>query len=82
MKNTKKQPTPQKRERATIWRNAIGLQAADGLIVSDYLYSIACKNIEGEITFAEAQNMIETHYNNKLENKPDKSFDDTKEQII
>ena len=41
---------PQKKERAEFWRVAIGLQAVDGLKVSDYLQELARRNIEGEIS--------------------------------
>lgn len=41
---------PDKRERAYAWRTAIGLQAVDGLQVSDYLKATARRNIKGEIT--------------------------------
>ena len=39
----------QKRERAEAWSVAIGLQAVDGLKVSDYLLELARRNMEGEI---------------------------------
>ena len=45
-----RQGEPQKKERAEVWRVAIGLQAVDGLKVSDYLLELARRNIEGEIT--------------------------------
>lgn len=38
---------PQKAERAYAWSTAIGLQAVDGLTVSQYLKDIAVRNIEG-----------------------------------
>ena len=41
---------------------AIGLQAVDGLQVSDFLLEIARRNIEGEISMDEAQKLIEAHY--------------------
>ena len=37
---------PHKRERASTWRTAIGLQDVDGLKVSDYLKQTAVKHIE------------------------------------
>ena len=43
-----RQGEPAQRERAEAWRVAIGLQAVDGLKVSDYLLELARKNIEGE----------------------------------
>lgn len=45
-----RQGEPQKKERAEAWRIAIGLQAVDGLKVSDYLLELAQRNIEGEIS--------------------------------
>ena len=44
---------PQIQERARNWRTAIGLQAVDGLTVSDFLIDVARRNIEGEISFDE-----------------------------
>ena len=46
-----RQGDPLKKERAEAWRVAIGLQAVDGLKVSDYLLELAQKNIEGEISW-------------------------------
>ena len=57
-----RQGDPEKKERAINWRTAIGLQAVDGLRVSDFLIEIARRNIEGEITMDEAQQLIEAHY--------------------
>ena len=53
-----------KKERAINWQTAIGLQAVDGLRVSDFLMEIARRNIEGEISMDEAQKLIEAHYQN------------------
>ena len=58
------QDDPVKKERAINWRAAIGLQAVDGLRVSDFLMEIARRNIEGEISMDEAQKLIEAHYQN------------------
>ena len=55
----------EKKERAINWRAAIGLQAVDGLRVSDYLIEIARRNIEGEITIDEVQKLIRDHYQKK-----------------
>ena len=41
-----RQAEPQKKEKADAWRVAIGLQAVDGLKVSDYLLELARRNIE------------------------------------
>ena len=56
---------PYKRERAEVWRVAIGLQAVDGLQVSDYLIELAKKNIEGELTIDEVRELINRHYEEK-----------------
>ena len=42
-----RQGDPLKKERAEAWRVAIGLQAVDGLKVSDYLQELARRNIKG-----------------------------------
>jgi len=54
----KQSDDPQVRERASNWRSAIGLQAVDGLTVSDYLIELACKNIEGELTSEEVDELL------------------------
>lgn len=56
---------PHKRERAEAWRVAIGLQAVDGLQVSEYLIELAKKNIEGELTIDEVCELIKKHYEEK-----------------
>ena len=48
---------PQKAERAYAWSTAIGLQAVDGLTVSQYLKDTAVRNIEGEISIDEAREL-------------------------
>ena len=53
---------PHKRERASAWRTAIGLQDVDGLRVSDYLKETAVKHIEGDITIEEAKELIDSYY--------------------
>ena len=56
---------PHKRERAEAWRVAIGLQAVDGLQVSEYLKQTARQHIEGEITIDEAREQIKQYYISK-----------------
>ena len=56
---------PSRRERAYGWATAIGLQDVDGLKVSDFLINTARRNIEGEITQAEAGRMIDEYYETK-----------------
>ena len=53
-----RQGEPAQRERADAWRVAIGLQAVDGLQVSDYLLELARRNIEGEITIDEVIELL------------------------
>ena len=57
---------PHKRERASAWRTAIGLQDVDGLRVSDYLKEIAVKHIEGDITIDEVRKQLQSYYVNKI----------------
>ena len=51
-----------KREKASIWQTAIGLQAVDGLKTSDYLKETARKHIEGDIDIDQARELIKTYY--------------------
>lgn len=64
-------PDPEKREKASNWRMAIGLQAVDGLKTSEYLIKIARRQIEGEITMDEVQELISAHYQAKRKQKND-----------
>lgn len=57
-----RQGDPAQRERAEAWNTAIGLQAVDGLKVSDYLRETARKNIEGEISIDEARELVKQYY--------------------
>ena len=57
-----RQGEPQKREKGYAWQTAIGLQAIDGLKPSDYLIETARKDIEGEITIDEAEQLIRSYY--------------------
>ena len=72
-----RQGEPTQRERAEAWSVAIGLQAVDGLKVSDYLRETARKNIEGEITIDEARERVKTYYQSKKQREPD---DDDKQE--
>ena len=56
---------PGKAELAGIWRAAIGLQKVDGLTPSAYLVETARRNIEGEISIAEAGKIIGEYYKSK-----------------
>lgn len=56
---------PHKRERASLWRTAIGLQDVDGLKVSDYLKEAAVKHIEGDITIDDVRQQLKSYYVNR-----------------
>ena len=52
----------EKREKASNWIAAIGLQRVDGLQVSDYLLELAVRNINGEISMEEVSALLDKHY--------------------
>ena len=56
---------PHKRERASTWRTAIGLQDVDGLKVSGYLKETAVRHIEGDITIDDVREQLKSYYINK-----------------
>lgn len=56
---------PTQKEKSYAWDTAIGLQAVDGLSPSSYLKEIAAKNIKGDITLKEANQLIESYYQEK-----------------
>ena len=62
---------PHKRERASAWRTAIGLQDVDGLKVSDYLKKTAVRHIEGDITTDEVREQLKSYYVNKTTHDED-----------
>lgn len=57
-----KESEPAKRDKGYAWHTAIGLQAVDGLKTSEYLLHTAVQNIEGEISFEEANALLQTYY--------------------
>lgn len=57
-----KESEPGKRDKGYAWHTAIGLQAVDGLTTSEYLVDTAVRNIEGEISFEEADELLKTYY--------------------
>jgi hypothetical protein len=67
---------PGKREKSYAWQTGIGLQAVDGLKTSDYLLRTAVRNIEGEITFQEANALLQSYY----EEHPPRTFEDRTEE--
>ncbi len=73
MKDIKKDPfeeyiknlPPTRKELGQAWQTAIGLQDVDGLKPSEYLYETAKKNIDGEISVDEAEDLINSYYESK-----------------
>ena len=57
-----KQSEPNKREKGYAWHMASGLQAVDGLKPSKYLIDTAIKNIEGDISIDEVQELLNSYY--------------------
>lgn len=57
-----RQSEPNKRDKGYAWHTAIGLQAVDGLRPSKYLIDTAIKNIEGDISIDEAQEFLDSYY--------------------
>ena len=57
-----KESEPAKRDKGYAWHTAIGLQAVDGLKTSEYLVHTAIRNIEGEISFEEANVLLQIYY--------------------
>lgn len=53
---------PGQKEKAGYWQTAIGLQAVDGLTVSDYLQDTARRHIEGDITIDDARELVNQYY--------------------
>lgn len=62
---------PHTRERVSAWKTAIGLQAVDGLCVSEYLKETAQRHIAGEISIDEAQNLVRSYYRTRGARLPD-----------
>ena len=65
-----RQGEPDQVEKSEAWQIAIGLQQVDGLKTSAYLLDTAKEHIEGKITIGEAQNRIQSYYqehNNSIE---------------
>lgn len=56
---------PHKRDKASAWRTAIGLQDVDGLEVSDYLKKAAVSHIEGDITIDDVREQLKSYYVSK-----------------
>lgn len=56
---------PEKKKLADNWCIGIGLQDVDHLSVSLYLLNLVQRNIEGELTIAEVEAMIQQYHNEK-----------------
>lgn len=66
-----RQGEPEKKDKAYAWSTAIGLQAVDGLKTSEYLQQTARRNIEGDITIDQAQELIRNYYVTKTSHDKD-----------
>lgn len=64
---------PSRAEAAWAWGTAIGLQKVDGLTTSEQLRDTARRNIEGEISIDEAEQIMRSYYITK--EKHDNDFD-------
>ena len=71
-----KESEPDRRDKGYAWHTAIGLQAVDGLKTSEYLVQTAVRNIEGEISFEEANALLQSYY----EENPVRDADDRTEE--
>lgn len=71
-----KESEPDKRNKGYAWHTAIGLQAVDGLKTSEYLTRTALRNIEGEISFEEANAFLQAYY----EENPARDAEDRTEE--
>lgn len=60
-----RQEEPNKKEKASIWNMAIGLQQVDQLKTSSYLHEVAKRNIEGEISMKEVVRLVNRYYESK-----------------
>lgn len=71
-----KESEPGKRDKGYAWHTAIGLQAVDGLKTSEYLVRTAVRSIEGEISFEEANTLLQNYY----EENPSRDENDRTEE--
>lgn len=69
---------PAQKEKTYAWSTAIGLQQVDGLTPSKYLFETAKRNIDGEISIAEATSIIDSYYESKT-NRADDDDERTEE---
>ena len=75
------QSEPGKKQKSIAWKTAMGLQAVDGIKTLDYLLENAIKNVEGEISIQEVQNLIKTYYEEKSDNNPTEEADKVSAKI-
>ena len=73
-----RQGEPSRKEKAEIWKIAIGLQQVDGLTPSAYLIQQAKENIEDKISIDEVQYRIDSYYKT-LSNRQSDTDDRTEE---
>lgn len=59
-----RQGEPEAAISAEQWKTAIGLQAVDGMTPSQYLIDVARRNIEGDLTMDEVQDLLHSYYAN------------------
>lgn len=76
---------PDQKEKSIAWSIATGLQQVDGLTPSPYLYSLAKRNIEGEISIKEVKQLIESYYesrkNRTAEEEKEREADEVSSRI-
>ena len=77
-----KQSEPNRRDKGYAWYTAIGLQAVDGLKPSKYLIDTAIKNIEGDISIDEAQELLNTYYEENPKADTAAGYDENGNYII
>lgn len=53
---------PDRGERAAAWQTAIGLQGADGLSTSEFLWQISQKQVNGQMSFDEVGAQVDSYY--------------------
>ncbi len=64
-----KEKEPAKYYKSYAWKTAIGLQKVDGLEASDYLIKTASRNINGDISFEDAKDLIASYYKENVSHK-------------
>ena len=75
-----KKESPEKYKKVYAWETAIGLQKVDDLKPSEYLYELAERNIEDDLSFEEAHNLLNSYYIEKA-NDYERTFEADKVSI-